>query len=52
MEANDLYMGAAAKGDAEVNLLRKASDLGRGSSHRGSSSCSCCGWQGHTGGDC
>ena len=24
MKANDLYMGAAAKGDAEVNLLSKA----------------------------
>ena len=63
MKANDLYMGAAAKGDAEVNLLRNAGDRGRGSSHRGSSyrgrgppasqkSCSCCGWQGHTSGDC
>ena len=63
MKANDLYMGAAAKGDAEVNLLRKAGDRGHGSSHRGSShhgrgppasqkSCSWCGWQGHTSGDC
>ena len=63
MKANDLYMGAAAKGDPEVNLLRKAGDRGHGSSHHWSSyrgrgppesqkSCSCCGWQGHTSGDC
>ena len=32
-------MGAAAKGDAEVNLLRKTDNRGRGSSHRGSSYC-------------
>ena len=36
-KANDLYMGAAAKGDADVNLLRKAGNRGHGSSHSGSS---------------
>ena len=29
MKANDLYMGAAAKGNPEVNLLRKVGDRGR-----------------------
>ena len=63
MKANDLYMGAAAKGDPEVNLLRKAGNHGRWSSYLGSSycgrgppasqkACSCYGWQGHTSGDC
>ena len=63
MKANDLYMGATAKRDPEVNLLRKAGDRGCGLSHRGSSYCgrgppvsqksySCYGWQGHMSGDC